>query len=125
MEMTRLYQVVSAISQTLTLSFGVFLIVGGAAGFHFAKSVPSLAGGGISGLILLVASLKNPRSLASRVAVLLTTGFLSGFFFFRYLRTGKTFPAGLGAGAGLGVAVLNLTLLFASTKSIEKTIKDE
>ncbi len=116
----KLFQVVSALTQALTLSLALFLAVGGCMGFYFAQSLPSLIGGLTSGALLAAASLKNPRSATSRAAVLLTTTFVSGFFSLRYLRTGKTFPAGLGAGACASVALLQLVLLSAGAGGQKK-----
>ena len=112
--MSRLYDIVSSVNQAVSLGFALFLIVGGSAGFYFAKSMPSLLGGSATGIILIIASLRNPRSAASRAAILLTTAFVSGFFSIRYFRTGKVFPAAFGAGAGFSVAALNLALILAS-----------
>ena len=109
--MSRTYEVVSALNQALTLAFALFLVTGGVAGYLFAKSLPSLLGGGSAGVVLCVASLWKPRSATSRVTVLLTTAFICGFFALRYLKSQKVFPAGFGAAAALSVAVLNLTLL--------------
>ena len=124
--MTRLNEIISAMSQALTLAFALFLVLGGSMGFYFAHSIPSLVGGLSTGLILTFASLKSPRSTPSRVTVALTSFFVSGFFFFRFLRTKKTFPAGIGAGAAFGVGLLNTVLIILSAaKDTDKTKKKD
>lgn len=114
--MNRTYEVVSSLNQALTFAFAVFLLIGGIYGYSVADSLPSLLGGGSTGILLGVASLKNPRSATSRVTILLTTAFICGFFSFKYLRSGKVVPAGFGGLAALSLSILNLTLLLFAKK---------
>ena len=123
--MSALYTAVSAIGQTVSLGFALFLAVGGSFGYYKQASMPSLIGGLGCGFLLALASLISPRSAASRVSVLLITAFVSGFFGVRFMQTGKLMPAGLGAGAGASVALLNFALLLGGVREVAKDKKDQ
>ncbi len=112
---TKLLDAVATMNQAVTIAFGLFLIIGGYMGFQKTQSLPSLAGGVVTGLIIIVSILRKLR-----LAVLLTTAFVCGFFALRYFRTGKMFPAGLGAGAGFSVGLLNLAVYSGSREKKDK-----
>ncbi|HVI81170.1 MAG TPA: TMEM14 family protein [Chthoniobacterales bacterium] len=84
MEVTRLY----------FLIFGALTIIGGIIGYVKAQSVPSIAAGAITGVLLLVAGYILPEHRAAGLITALVVSFLlAAQFVPKLIRTGKVMPA--------------------------------
>ena len=76
--------------------FGILTIAGGVIGYVKAGSMPSIIAGSISGIVLLVAAFLLPDHVVAGLAVgLIVSLLLAGQFVPKFIRTGKTMPAGM------------------------------
>lgn len=76
--------------------FGILTIAGGAMGYVKAKSVASIAAGGISGLLLIAAGvLISTKTQAGLILGLLISIALAGRFIPAFMKTSAFMPAGL------------------------------
>lgn len=105
---------------TITLGFSILVFLGGLMGFFLKKSLPSLFGGSLCGLTLLLLSTLTftykKWSLYTSLAVIL---FLDIFFSYRFLLNYKFFPAGL----MLIISTLTLILLISKLKKLNDLSK--
>jgi uncharacterized membrane protein (UPF0136 family) len=94
------------------LVFGILTIAGGVMGFVKAKSKPSLVGGGVAGLLLVLAGylLGTDNEHAGLVLAILTCIALAGRFVPGFVKTKKWMPAGIMAVLGVIGMVLTMTL---------------
>ncbi|MDD5262327.1 MAG: TMEM14 family protein [Methylacidiphilales bacterium] len=90
--------------------FGVLAILGGIMGFAKKKSMASLVAGGISGVLLLVASsFLHTKLHAALILGLIVCVLLAGRFVPNYIKNKAIMPAGLMS--LLSVAGIAITLL--------------
>lgn len=85
-----------------TLPYAFLLALGGLIGFLTKQSIPSLAGGGGSGLVLFLAGWQQLKAFKAGtnswpaiLAELVTSAVLTYVLGLRYARTGKVMPAGM------------------------------
>ena len=99
-----------------TIIMGLFMMVGGSAGYYNKGSIMSLMGGGSLGLWYFWAARswrRNKDIQMMKLHMRLCSLVLSCFFAFRYLQTGKTMALVI---AGSGLVTLIVTFLFNSRK---------
>ncbi|HEX2579822.1 MAG TPA: TMEM14 family protein [Rhabdochlamydiaceae bacterium] len=86
--------------------YGLLILVGGVIGHLKAGSLASLIMGGVSGLLLLIASggmFSKKNFKKSAFFALILTLVLDAFFSYRFMTTLKFLPSGLLALVSLGV----------------------
>ncbi|NEQ48926.1 MAG: hypothetical protein F6K11_02175 [Leptolyngbya sp. SIO3F4] len=80
----------------ISLIYGILAMVGGVVGYLKARSLPSLISGIVSGLLLLIGSLRAAQGIASGLWVVkIVTLLLVVVFIIRLVKTKKFMPAGL------------------------------
>lgn len=90
--------------------FGVLTGIGGLIGYMSAHSMPSLIGGFVMGLLLLICGFAMmKKSVLGYFSACLLTALLLFFFGYRFFNTGKIAPAGVMSLASLGVFALLIT----------------
>lgn len=83
-------------ARTYYMLYGAFTLLGGLIGYFKAGSTLSLAVGGLSGLLLMLAAyMRYKAPLRSSLALGLTSLALLAFFIVRYMETQALMPAGL------------------------------
>lgn len=76
--------------------FGILTIAGGIIGYVKAGSVPSIIGGSICGILLLLAAWLIPENRVAGLAMaFIVSLLLAGQFVPKFMRTGAVMPAGL------------------------------
>eukprot|EP00897_Mesotaenium_endlicherianum_P006405 jgi/Mesen1/5793/ME000293S04943 len=110
-----------------TFPYGAILALGGVFGFLLKGSIPSLAGGGGSGALLLLAGYyqmnafqKGSNSFVALVLELVISAALTGVMGKRYVKTSNIMPAGLIAALSAVMAVFYLYKLVTGGNKITK-----
>lgn len=80
----------------VVLIYGVLLMIGGIIGYAKVGSLVSLLAGGSAGIIAIGSAIAMRREMAAAVwcAIILSLA-LTGFFAYRFVKTGQIFPAGM------------------------------
>jgi len=109
-----------------TAAFAVLLAIGGTMGYIKKHSVPSLAGGVGSAVVLLLLAghmaAQRRRSQPVKlplISSLLLSGALSLVMFLRYHKTGAFFPSGLTCGLSALMAVFYGWCLTTSSRKVD------
>jgi uncharacterized membrane protein (UPF0136 family) len=78
------------------LIFGALTIIGGVIGYVKAGSLPSIIAGAVTGVLLLIAGALLPEHRAVGLATALVISLLLAVQFVpKFIRTGRTMPAGM------------------------------
>lgn len=94
----------------IVIGFGVLTALGGFMGYKMAGSTPSLIGGFVAGILLLISGLSMmKRSVLGYFTACFVSALLLLFFGYRFANTGKVAPSGIMALASLGVFAILIT----------------